>query len=104
MAAAVTCSLRSSPVGIGGTGGGGADRFVFLPFQSAKLDVTIKDRSGQPVTVREWFLVPLSVIDELVEKVIDGTVGGRRHGTPARRLVPAHDRRRAETPRALAKS
>ena len=32
------------------------------------------DRFGKPVVPREWFLVPLFVIDEMVEKIKDGTV------------------------------
>jgi hypothetical protein len=37
-------------------------------FDPACLDIEIKDRFGQPVVPREWFLVPLFVIDEVVEK------------------------------------
>ena len=44
---------------------------VFAP---ARLDLTIQDRFGRPVQPREWYLVPLSVIDEVVEKVRDGSV------------------------------
>ena len=44
-------------------------------FEPAKLDIEIKDRFGQPVVPREWFLVPLFVIDELVSKIKDGTIG-----------------------------
>lgn len=36
-------------------------------FSSARLDIEIKDRFGKPVRAREWFLVPLFVIDEFVE-------------------------------------
>lgn len=43
-------------------------------FGSAKLDIQIKDRFGQPVTAQEWFLVPLFIIDEAVEKIKDGTI------------------------------
>src|SRR5208283_3406166 len=39
-------------------------------------DVEIKDRFGQPITPREWFLVPLFVIDEAVERIKDGTITG----------------------------
>ncbi|MCF8474596.1 MAG: hypothetical protein K9G26_07865 [Emcibacter sp.] len=42
--------------------------------ERAQLDIQIKDRFGQPVVPREWFLVPLFVIDELVEKIKDGTI------------------------------
>ncbi|GAA0892664.1 GIY-YIG nuclease family protein [Fulvivirga kasyanovii] len=43
-------------------------------FQAAKLDIEIVDRFGKPVRVREWFLVPLFIIDEMVEKIKDGTI------------------------------
>jgi hypothetical protein len=45
-------------------------RRVFEP----ALDIEIKDRFGQPVVPREWFLVPLFVTDEVVEKIRDGTI------------------------------
>jgi hypothetical protein len=44
---------------------------VFAP---ARLDLTIHDRFGRPVQPREWYLVPLSVIDEVVERVRDGSL------------------------------
>jgi hypothetical protein len=37
-------------------------------FARAQLDLTIPDRFGHPVRPREWFLVPLHVIDEAVHK------------------------------------
>jgi len=43
-------------------------------FDSAKLDIQIKDRFGKPVAPREWFLVPLFIVDEVVEKIKDGTI------------------------------
>lgn len=44
---------------------------VFAP---AQLDLTIQDRFGHPVKPREWFLVPLHVIDEAVDRVRDGSI------------------------------
>ncbi len=43
-------------------------------FDAARMDIEIKDRFGNPVTPREWFLVPVFVIDEAVEKIKDGTI------------------------------
>ena len=43
-------------------------------FDNAKLDIQINDRFGNPVIPREWFLVPLFIIDEVVEKIKDGTI------------------------------
>jgi len=43
-------------------------------FQPARLDLTIQDRFGNPVKPREWFLVPLHVIDEAVKRIQDGSI------------------------------
>lgn len=43
-------------------------------FQDARLDLTIEDRFGNPVKPREWFLVPLHVIDEAVKRIQDGSI------------------------------
>lgn len=43
-------------------------------FAAAQLDLTIEDRFGQPVKPREWFLVPLHVIDEAVKRIRDGSI------------------------------
>ena len=43
-------------------------------FNAARLDVQINDRFGNPVVPREWFMVPLFIIDEVVEKIKDGTL------------------------------
>ena len=43
-------------------------------FSSAQLDLTIQDRFGYPVKPREWFLVPLSVIDDAVRRILDGSI------------------------------
>jgi T5orf172 domain len=45
-------------------------------FASAQLDVTINDRFGHPIRPREWFLVPLHVIDEAVNRIRDGSITG----------------------------
>jgi hypothetical protein len=44
---------------------------VFAP---AQLDLTITDRFGKPVHPQEWFLVPLHVIDEAVNRIRDGSI------------------------------
>ena len=43
-------------------------------FDRAQLNIEIKDRFGHPVKPREWFLVPLSVVDEVVNRIKDGTI------------------------------
>lgn len=43
-------------------------------FAPAQLDLTIEDRFGKPVKPREWFLVPLHVIDDAVSRIRDGSI------------------------------
>lgn len=55
----------------------------------ARFDLTIRDRFGNPVQPREWYLVPLSVIDEIVEKIRDGSIINFRYEPASARLVVA---------------
>lgn len=48
-------------------------------FEPAKLIIEIKDRFGNPVVPREWFLVPLFVIDGTIEKIRDGSIVNFRY-------------------------
>ena len=43
-------------------------------FAAARLDVEIRDRFGRSVRPREWYLVPLPVIDEVVGRIRDGSI------------------------------
>lgn len=43
-------------------------------FDSARLNIEIHDRFGNPVTPREWFMVPLFAIQEAVQRIQDGTI------------------------------
>jgi hypothetical protein len=52
------------------------ENLIHRIFGPARLDIVIKDRFGQPVIPREWFLVPLFVVDEAIEKIRDGTITG----------------------------
>lgn len=46
-------------------------------FSNARLDIEIPDRFGKVVRPREWFLLPLTVIDEAVARLVDGSIIGR---------------------------
>ena len=58
-------------------------------FAVAQLDLTIDDRFGNPVRPREWFLVPLSVIDEAVQRIRDGSIADVVYDPKSARLVPS---------------
>lgn len=61
---------------------------VFAP---AQLDLTIHDRFGNPVKPREWFLVPLGVIDEAVQRIQDGRIVGCRYDPQKGRLISSDE-------------
>lgn len=48
-------------------------------FSSARLELELTDRFGAAVKPREWFLVPLEVIEEVVEKIEQGTIDQFRY-------------------------
>ena len=56
-------------------------------FGAAQLDLTIEDRFGHPVKPREWFLVPLNVIDEAVQRIRDGSITEVVYDPKTARLV-----------------
>lgn len=57
-------------------------------FAAAQVDLTIADRFGHPVKPREWFLVPLNVIDEAVQRVRDGSITDVVYDLKSARLLP----------------
>ena len=54
----------------------------------ARLDLSAGDRFGKTVQPREWFLVPLSAIDELVAKISDGSVTDFHYDPEQAQFVP----------------
>ena len=56
-------------------------------FAPAQLDLTIQARFGHPVRPREWFLVPLHVIDEAVRRILDGSISDVVYDPKTARLV-----------------
>lgn len=56
-------------------------------FASARLNITINDRFGHPVQPEEWFLVPLFVIDEAVERIKDGSITNYIYDPASAKLV-----------------
>jgi hypothetical protein len=56
-------------------------------FAPAQIDLTIQDRFGHPVRPREWFLVPLHVIDEAVQRIRNGSITDLVYDPKTARLV-----------------
>lgn len=50
------------------------ENLIHRIFDPARLDIEINDRFGHPIAPREWFLVPVFVVDEAVERIKDGSI------------------------------
>ena len=66
------------------------EHIIHRVFDPALLDIEIKDRFGNPVRPREWFLVPLFVVNEAVERIKDGTITQYTYDPTVARLEKAH--------------
>jgi hypothetical protein len=65
------------------------ENLIHRVFDPAQLDIEIRDRFGKLVRPREWFLVPLFVVSEVVELIKDGTITQYVYDPTAARLVKA---------------
>ena len=63
------------------------ENLIHRIFDPARLDIEIKDRFGNPITPREWFLVPLFAIDDAVEKIRDGSIADYRYDPQQASLI-----------------
>jgi hypothetical protein len=73
------------------------ENLIHRVFDPAQLDVEIRDRFGNPVKPREWFLVPLFVVDEAVRRIKDGTITDYIYDPNVARLVKVTRSRNSAT-------
>jgi hypothetical protein len=55
------------------------ERLIHDVLEPVRFDTAIPDRFGNLVRPREWFMVPLSIIDEIVARIGDGSIVGMRY-------------------------
>ncbi len=70
------------------------ERLLHRIFAPARLELTIKDRFGKPVKPREWFLVPLHVLDEAVQRIRNGSIVHVAYDPDTASLLPLDDNSR----------
>jgi hypothetical protein len=68
------------------------ENLIHRVFGRAQVDIEIKDRFGNPVVPREWFLVPRFVIDQAVDRIKDGTITDYTYDPQKAALVRAAGR------------
>jgi hypothetical protein len=67
------------------------ENLIHRIFDPARFDVEILDRFGRPVVPREWFMVPLFVIDEAVGRIRDRTIINFVYDPKTAKLVERSD-------------
>lgn len=63
------------------------ENIVHRFFAESRLDIEIKDRFGKPIRPREWFLLPLPIIEQAVPMIIDGSILRHRYDHRACEIV-----------------
>lgn len=65
----------------------GLERLIHRVLESVRFDTEIPDRFGKMIRPREWFLVPLSVVDEIVDRIGNGSLAGMIYDRNAATLL-----------------
>ncbi|MGK7890662.1 MAG: GIY-YIG nuclease family protein [Leptolyngbyaceae cyanobacterium] len=66
----------------------GLEAILHQFFDHVRLDIEVPDRFGNPVKPREWFWVPYGVIEQVVEKVRQGTLDQFQYDPETAGIVP----------------
>lgn len=56
-------------------------------FSEVRLDIEIKDRFGKLVRPREWFMLPLAVIEQAIPMLLDGSIVNHRYDPRTEKIV-----------------
>jgi hypothetical protein len=58
-------------------------------FAEARLDIEIMDRFGKPFRPREWFLLPLPIIEQAIPMILDGSIVRHHYDHRSCAIIPA---------------
>ncbi len=56
-------------------------------FAEVCLNVDIHDDKGRRITPREWFVVPLPIIDKVIDSILDGSIVNYRYDSTNKMLI-----------------
>lgn len=67
------------------------ERLIHRVLNEVRFDSQIPDRFGKSIRPREWFMVPLPVVDEIVQRINDGSLVGMIYDPATATLVRESD-------------
>jgi hypothetical protein len=50
------------------------EKLIHRFFADGRLDIEIMDRFGKAIHPREWFLIPLPLIEQAINYLMDGSI------------------------------
>tara|TARA_Y100001960_G_C14677711_1_gene829416 strand:- start:224 stop:1408 length:1185 start_codon:yes stop_codon:yes gene_type:complete len=56
-------------------------------FDTVRLDIKVTDRQGKEHHPREWFIVPLNIIEEAIHLIIDGSIDHYKYDFSTSRII-----------------
>lgn len=65
------------------------EALIHRVLEAVRFDAAIPDRFGKPVRPKEWFMVPLPVVDDIVSRIGDGTLAGMIYDSKNAALIRA---------------
>ena len=63
------------------------EKLIHKVLRSAQLDLNIEDRFGKAVKPKEWFLVSIDVINQVIDHIRNGTVESVYYDVDQARLI-----------------
>ncbi len=63
------------------------ERLLHRFFGEVKLNIDITDKNGDRYTPKEWFVAPIAVITETINRIVDGTIVEYKYDPEAQRMV-----------------
>lgn len=63
------------------------EKLIHKVLKSAQLDISIEDRFGNPVKPKEWFLVSLESINEIIEHIKSGNIEQYSYDVNSAKLI-----------------
>lgn len=63
------------------------ERLLHRFFADVKLNIDITDINGERYTPKEWFIAPIDVVTEVIQRIVDGSIVGFKYDAKSQEIV-----------------